>query len=476
MNLLPWRKKVGAELERADWPSLSMDEFVSFFSVDGQSYPLLGQTYTTKPQEEIGNSFASLMELAYRRNGIVFACVIARMMIFSEARFQWRRFQGGRPGKLFGDPTLAMLETPWPNGTTGDLLARMEQDVSIAGNSFTAWGPKGDRLVRLRPDWTTIVVGIQGNFSVDKLVAGDPRSEVLGYIYKPGGPGSGEDSVPYLTSDVAHYAPIPDPAAFYRGASWMEPVIREIMGDKAMTDHKLKFIEQGATPNVIITTGMTDPDALERWVEKFRENNEGKRNAYKTLFLGAGMTPNSVGANFRQVDFKSVQGAGETRIAAAARIPPIIVGLSEGLEAATYSNYGQARRAFADLTMRPLWRSAAGSLQSLLRVPAGAQLWYDDRDIAFLKEDQKDVAEILQAKSIAIKTLVDSGYEPMDVVNAIESNDLQLLTHTGLVSVQLQKPGGPDTSQNGAGDVVSASPNGDVPATAAALALRHEEA
>ena len=36
-------------------------------------------------------------------------------------------------------------------------LARMEQDVSLAGNSYT-WAPPGeDRLVRLRPDWVTIV-------------------------------------------------------------------------------------------------------------------------------------------------------------------------------------------------------------------------------------------------------------------------------------------------------------------------------
>jgi hypothetical protein len=51
----------------------------------------------------------------------------------------------------------------------------------------------------------------------------------------------------------------------------------------------------------------------------------------------------TVGADLQQVDFKQVQGAGETRICAAARIPPIIVGVSEGLDSATYSNYGQAR-------------------------------------------------------------------------------------------------------------------------------------
>lgn len=37
----------------------------------------------------------------------------------------------------------------------GHWLARMEQDVSLAGNSFIA--RKGDWLYRLRPDWVDII-------------------------------------------------------------------------------------------------------------------------------------------------------------------------------------------------------------------------------------------------------------------------------------------------------------------------------
>ena len=94
----------------------------------------------------------------------------------------------------------------------------------------------------------------------------------------------------------------------------------------------------------------------------------------------------------------------------------MIVGLSEGLQAATYSNYGQARRRFADLTMRPLWRNAAGSLEWIINTPqvnAGrAELWYDERDIAFLQEDRKDLAEIQTANASAMRQLIDGGFEP----------------------------------------------------------------
>jgi hypothetical protein len=95
--------------------------------------------------------------------------------------------------------------------------------------------------------------------------------------------------------------------------------------------------------------------------------------------------------------------------------------------------------------MRPLWRNAAGSLAQLVNVPAGAELWYDDRDIAFLREDRRDAAEIQGVQSRTIRQLVDAGYEPKSVTAAVMAEDYSLLTHTGLYSVQLQKPGATQT-------------------------------
>jgi len=163
-----------------------------------------------------------------------------------------------------------------------------------------------------------------------------------------------------------------------------------------------------------------------------------------------------VGTTFRQMDFKTVQGAGETRIAAAAGVPPVIVGLSEGLAAATYSNYAQARRRFADMTIRPLWRSACSALSSIVPEPPLSRLWYDDRDIPALQEDEKDAAEIIQIQAATINGLVKEGFTPESATEAVISGDLSRLVHTGLVSVQLQPPGSTfDPSSNGKGGAVA---------------------
>jgi hypothetical protein len=227
--------------------------------------------------------------------------------------------------------------------------------------------------------------------------------------------------------------------------SWITPVIREITGDTAATRHKLKFFERGASPQVIVSFDATvSADKVRKFATLMDSEHAGVDTAYKTLYLGGGADATVVGKDLHQLDFKATQGAGETRLAAAAGVPSVIVGFSEGLAGSSLNagNYSSSRRRFADGTMRPLWRNAAGSLAQLVDVPDGAELWYDDRDIAFLREDRHDAAEIQGLQSRTIRTLVDAGYEPASVTAAVAAEDYSLLRHTGLYSVQLQKPGG----------------------------------
>lgn len=434
---------------------LSWNAYQGMFSFDGSWYPYGGYqtTYPGQRQEEPEASFPGYAGL-FRSNPVVFACMETRRLLFSEARFQYRRLRSGRPGELFGTPALAILEQPWPGGTTGDLLSRAMQDIDLAGNFYCA--RRGNRLMRLRPDWVSIVLG--SNLDPDDpAIALD--ATVIGYLYHPGGYASTNEPVTLLPEEVAHWAPTLDPLARFRGMSWLTSVIREVMGDAAASEHKLKFYENNAMVNsVVIFPPDLTQEQFNEHVATFKKGQEGVANAYRTLFLGAGADYKAVGSDMVQNDFKVVQGAGETRIAAAARVPPIMVGLSEGLAAATYSNYGQARRAFADLTMRPLWRDFAGSMASIVDVPPDAQLWYDDRDISFLQEDQKDAADIQQTRANSTRTLLDAGFTADSVKAAIIADDFALLEHSGLFSVQLQPPGSeaPDAAKE-------PSPNGAVP-------------
>jgi hypothetical protein len=96
--------------------------------------------------------------------------------------------------------------------------------------------------VRLRPDWVTIV----SELVPDAL--GRPYRKVVGYHYDP--PQTGPDEGPPVLFDVdevAHWSPIPDPWAHFRGMSWLTPVLREVAADQAMTTHKIRYLQNAAS-------------------------------------------------------------------------------------------------------------------------------------------------------------------------------------------------------------------------------------
>lgn len=418
----------------------SLEDYINSFQFGGSTYYPSGvqQTMPGQTAEAVPNDFQGY---AYRAatNGVIAACLSVRQDVFSSTRFQWQRLNRGRPSEMFGTPELYLLEHPWVGGTTQDLLARVIQDADLAGNSY--WAKNGDELVRMRPDWVQIVLEPR---EFRDGVLGYRR---IGYLYYEGGINVSNDPVPFLVDEVAHFAPRPDPLATYRGMSWMTPVIRETVSDGLMSAHKQRFFENAATPNLVVRLDReVSPEAFEKFKSKMDAGHRGADNAYKTLYLGGGADVTVVGSSFSQMDFTKVQGAGETRVAAAAGVPPVIVGLSEGLAAATYSNYSQARRRFADGTIHPLWANAAGSFAHLVRPPGTGgsgtvRLWYDPRDVPFLREDRKDAADIAWRRAQTIRAFTDAGFTPESAVAAVESEDNSLLVHTGLYSVQLQPPG-----------------------------------
>lgn len=440
----------------------TIDEYAlmySQFSFGGLLGGGLQQTLAGQTTELAPSTFAGLAQHAYGANGVVFACMLVRQMLFSTIRFQWQRLRDGNPSSTYSTPALNQLEKPWTGGTTQDLVSKMLQHSDLAGNAYVAL--LNNELVVMRPDWVDIVVEPR-DVSYGKSGVGQIGYRKLGFIYTEGGDKSGNDPVYLWADQVAHFCPIPDPLATFRGMSWLTPILREIQADQAMTKHQSKFFDNGATVNMVVKhpSGATR-DKVEAWVKEFEAEHRGAENAYKTLQLYPGADATPVGSNMKDIDFKEVRGGGETRIAAAAGIAPVIVGLSEGLAAATYSNYGQARRRVADGTAHPWWQNLSGSMQQIIRPPDKAtRLWYATTDVPFLREDEKDAADIQKTRAETISTLITAGYKPESVVAAVSSGDFGLLVHTGMYSVQLQKPGQESPSEPAAPPADPAPPEG----------------
>lgn len=402
-------------------------------------------TYPTQGEEDPEGFEQAAMRLV-KANPVIFAAASVRMSVFAQTRFVWRRRSQGKVVDQFGDQNLSLLERPWRGATTRDLLVRMELHNTVAGNAFVRRG-RG-RLHLMRPDWTSIVLG-------SNLEPDDPGlaedAEVLGYVYQP--PGSGRRGRVYLPEEVAHYAPTPDPEANYRGMSWISAAIDDAGADEATTRHKDLFFKNAATPNMMVTF---DPkltrDQVADFKELMEEDHRGLWNAYKTLYLGGGADAKVVGKDLAQADLSKVQGKGETRIAMASGVHPVVLGASEGLSGSSLNagNYNSAKRAFSDIRLQDLWQAAAGALEGIVGDPGpGVELWFDRSDVPYLQDDLKDTAEIQARQASAIRTFVDGGYTPDSAVAAVTNEDMSLLEHTGLFSVQLHPPGeGPEASQD----------------------------
>jgi phage portal protein BeeE len=467
------RVNARAASSRGDESRYSIDTWISQylipsagqFSYGNVSYPFgqgLPQTLAGNRVAEIANSIPGY-RIALQQCPPAFAAQMVRSLVLSQARFTFRsRMSAAQPRRTFGNRDLGLLERPWPNGTTGDLLARMEWHAGLAGNSYVYAQP--GRLRVLRPDWTAILYGSEME---PDWASGALDAELIGYVYRNRGT---EDPHLLLPGDVAHWAPLPDPEMGGLGMSWLTPAIREMQLDRVATEHKVRFFEQGATPNLVVTgVPAVSRTQFEELVSEMESRHAGVANAYRTLYLTSGADAHVIGANLRELDLENLQGATETRIAILSRVPAALLGISKGLTGSSLNagNLAMTRRIFSDTWVYPALQDVASSLAPIVTVPPDAELWFDTADMPILREDAKDAADIEAVKADTINGYVKEGFTPESAIAAVRGQDVSLLRHTGLVSVQLQPPGSvlPGTPPAA---LPAPAKNGAVPAKAAA--------
>ena len=449
----------------------SMDQYIAEFLNPGftygnTNYPLgLNQTMIgASKTKEIVNSLPNY-SAAIRKSPPAFAAQMVRALVLSQARFCFRDLNYGTttPRKIRTGSGLRPLERPWPNATTGELIARMEWHAGLAGNAFVTNFEPG-RLRVLRPDWTAIVYGSQRE-PEDPMGALD--GEVIGYVYANGGfvnQDSLKNAKTLRPDEVAHWSPLPDPLSPGLGMAWITPALRDIQGDNMMIEHKVKFFDNGATPNLVITgvPGVT-PDQFNTWVSSFGEDHDGLRNAYRTMYLALGMDAKVVGSDLSQLDFSSTGGYSETRISFLSRVPAALLGISAGLKGSSLNagNYAETRRTFTDTWVYPTLQDLCKALSVLVEVPPYAELWFDTTDMPILRDDAQVVADVEKVKEETIVAYVNGGFTAESAIAAVRGQDISLLKHSGLVSVQLQPPG---TVAAPASEPSVASANGKPPA------------
>lgn len=381
---------------------------------------VLGTSYGSPDKEPVMPQLTAFAQKANANSSPVFAAILVRMALFSEVTFT---FQAKDDKHLFGNTALAKLEEPFgPGTTTQQLLARMEQDVSLAGNAYIWDAPDAGFLVRLRPDWVTIVS--------ERAPLGDGGwyRKRTGYWFEPPKGLTDQGGGFFIPADeVAHWAPVPDPCADFRGMSWLTPAMREIQGDDGMTQYKIRYLENAASPNLLIKYAQKlQQGTVDSIRDRMQARYGGVPNAFKTLVLDQGADATVIGANLSQMDFSSVSAVGVERILADANVPAVLVGL-EPLRGAG-RGYQESMQKFANIYARPAWRSACATLSPLVDVPAGNRLWFDTADVAALQDGQMEQGQTALVRAQAVLALNQAAkYDPDSIVKSVNANDLTLL-------------------------------------------------
>ena len=380
---------------------------------------VLTTSYGSPDTEALLPQVAAATHRAYGSNSPVFAAILVRCKLFSEARFSWQALDDKH---LFGDTSLSVLEHPFGPGTiSGELLIRMQQDASLAGQAYI-WAPPGEgRLIRKRPDWVTIIselVPVDGGYYRQKT----------GYWWEPPKGVIGQGDGHFMpASEVCHWVPIPDPLADFRGMSWLTPALRDIQGDDGLAQYKIKYLENSASPNLLIKyASKLQPATIDALRERMHARYGGVDNAFRTLILDQGADVTIIGNSLAQMDFSNVSQAGVERILADSMVPGVLIGL-EPLRGAG-RGYQESLQKLANLWARPEWRSACGALEHIVPPPTpGTRLWYDTADIAALQDGELEKGQAALVRAQAILTSRQGGATFDSAVAFVDSGDVTKL-------------------------------------------------
>jgi HK97 family phage portal protein len=210
----------------------------------------------------------------------------------------------------------------------------------------------------------------------------------MGYRYESSG---GFINLP--TSDVL-VVRNPDPADPADSMPLVLGALREIGLDEHRISFWLELLSYCPIPGLAVKSPQPVPPEVQRRVLDEVINTAGLGRRGGSIFLPNGMeaeVTDSFGDNF---EWESFTLNTEARICSVFGVPPQLLGLESGLKYSTYSNYSEARKAFFQNTMRPLWGAFAEALTRSLCTEegdVGMKLVFDTTTIPEMNEHTDEV-------------------------------------------------------------------------------------
>jgi HK97 family phage portal protein len=345
-------------------------------------------------------TFRALTIDGYQRNSVVFACISAYTFALPEPPLLVYDGDSDGAKPMPKHPLRQLLRKPNPLMGEAELMMTTAEYLALGGNAY--WHKvrgRSGRVVELYPYHAGNILPVPG---------GDTWIERYDFYEASGA------KKPIPVEDIVHFKwPAIDPLQPWMAQPPLMAAARDVDTDNEVTRYLFALLKNDAIPRTVITVPsdrtMTD-DEVRRTKEQWRDRYGGD-NRGDVAILEGGSTVNRLGLNLEEMAFDALHRVPETRIAASFRVPPILAGLGAGLDASTYSNYEQARKAFTQDTLVGLWRLMGTEVTAdLLSEFGGAvEARYDLSRVQALAENQDARRRFfLQAKKEGVLTKAET--------------------------------------------------------------------
>jgi HK97 family phage portal protein len=342
-------------------------------------------------------------------NSAVFACLQAIAVAVAEPPLRVYRVAPGERIEQERTPLGDLLDRPNPHMTTDVLLSYTAVSLHVEGNAYwrklRAGNPESGNVVELWPISPSRMEPVTRNGSGD----------FISFYRYTSATGRVED-IP--TENVVHFRYGIDDDDHRVGLAPLKRLLREISSDQQATRYADRLLANLAINGLALSFDKEAAPIDQATADQLKARIQaayGGDNVGSAAVLSPGAKLDALGFSPEQMDLKVLHRVPEERISAVLGVPAIVAGLGAGLDRSTYSNFSEAREAFTETKLLPLWRGLAGTLQLQL-----VRDFTSDRAIVvdFDTDEVRALATDLGAQATRLQGLVASGILTTDEARA----------------------------------------------------------
>lgn len=252
----------------------------------------------------------------------------------------------------------------------------------------------------------------------------DPDDYLIGWVYT----GPNGEQVPLQLGEVIQEK-LPDPLDPFRGAGPVSSVMPNIQQQRYATDYQRNVFLNGAEPGGVVQFGdaqnrirLTDRE-FDEFTDRWRESHLGIARAARVGVLenGATWVPNS--HTNKDMEYSNLRLSNRDELREAWRIHKHMLGTVDDVNRA---NAMTAEDIFTSQSTLPRLERRRDTLNfKLLPMFGDVTSEFDFEDPSSVNQDEAN--QELTAKATAAQLLVDAGYEPHAVLEAVGLPDMDVV-------------------------------------------------